>query len=66
MNRLFGAKKVKEPEAPVEPGPSMQECSDKLGTKVDSVQGTVDKINSDLMEIKKEMMTAKGLRKKTL
>ena len=37
MNRLFGAKKAKEPEVPVEAGPSMQECSDKLGTKVDGV-----------------------------
>ena len=68
MNKLFGASKKKEeakPEEAVEK-PSMTDMSTKLGERGTVMQTKVDQCNKELMEVKKEMMTAKGARKKTL
>ena len=65
MNKLFGAKKKVEvkPEAPAV---SLTETSSKLGERGDVVQHKVDACNKELVDIKKEMLNAKGMRKKTL
>ena len=68
MNRLFGAKKKEEakPEEKPEDKQTMSEVSGKLEERGNSIQAKVDQCNKELMEIKKEMLTAKGMRKKTL
>eukprot|EP00356_Strombidium_inclinatum_P002560 CAMPEP_0170478692 /NCGR_PEP_ID=MMETSP0208-20121228/183_1 /TAXON_ID=197538 /ORGANISM="Strombidium inclinatum, Strain S3" /LENGTH=223 /DNA_ID=CAMNT_0010750989 /DNA_START=23 /DNA_END=694 /DNA_ORIENTATION=+ len=66
MNKLFGASKKKEPEAINPNAPSLTETSEKLGERGDVVQKKVDALNQELMQVKKEMVNAKGMRKKTL
>ena len=65
MNKLFGAKK-KEEVKPQAPAVSLTETSEKLGERGGVVQNKVDACNKELVEIKKEMLNAKGMRKKTL
>ena len=79
MNRLFGASK-KPKEEPVNPNaPSLTETSQKVSVLISFsqlqfqldergkvVQAKVDECNKELMAVKKEMLTAKGMRKKTL
>ena len=65
---LFGAKKevVKE-EPKVDPNaPSLDDTSTKLGERGNVIQTKVDSIDKELMTVKKEMLNAKGMRKKTL
>ena len=67
MNKLFGAKKkAPEPEAPNPNAPTLTETSSKLGERGDVISKKVDACNKELMDIKKEMLNAKGIRKKTL
>ena len=67
MNKLFGTAKKKEK---VEPkpyeGPTLTETSNKLGERSDVLQKKVNDLNQELMAIKKEMLNAKGMRKKQL
>ncbi len=62
MKKLFGASKKKE-EVVVPEAPSLTETSEKLGERGNVVQAKVDACNKELMEVKKEMLTAKGMRK---
>ena len=65
MNRLFGTKKKEEKkEEPKYEGPSLMETSTKLGERGDVLQKKVNDLNAELMGIKKEMLTAKGMKKK--
>ena len=67
MNKLFGTKKkvVKKEEEKYE-GPSLTETSTKMGERGDVLQTKVNGLNQELMTIKKEMLTAKGMKKKQL
>ena len=64
MNKLFGANKKKK-EAPYT-GPGLGETSEKLGERTNVLQTKVDDLNKELMALKKEMVNARGARKKTL
>ena len=63
MNKLFGAKKKEEPKPQ---GPSLKETSDKLGERSGVLDTKVQDLNKELMAVKKEMVNAKGMRKKAL
>ena len=67
MNFLFGAKKKEAPKTVSDPNaPTLTETSNKLNERSGVVSKKVDECNKELMEVKKEMLTAKGMRKKTL
>ena len=66
MNKLFGAsKKKKEPERNIN-APTLKETSERMDERTTVVQAKVDACNKELVAIKEEMRTAKGMRKKTL
>mmetsp|Transcript_12365 Transcript_12365/g.20771 ORF Transcript_12365/g.20771 Transcript_12365/m.20771 type:complete len:102 (-) Transcript_12365:417-722(-) len=66
MNKLFGAQKKKQEEAGDPNAPSLGETSEKLGERTNVIQKKVDDLNAELMQVKKQMMNAKGMTKKTL
>ena len=67
MNKLFGTKKkVEKPEEPKYEGPTLTETSTKLGERGDVLQKKVNDLNQELMAVKKEMLNAKGMKKKQL
>ena len=67
MNKLFGTKKKKEvKEEPKYEGPTLEETSNKMGERGDVLSKKVGDLNTQLMAIKKEMLTAKGMKKKQL
>ena len=63
MKALFGAKKKEEPKPPA---PSLQDTSDKLGSRSKVIQTKVDECNKELVSIKNQMKTAKGMAYKSL
>ena len=63
MKKLFGAKKKEEP---LPPAPTLQDSSAKLGERQKVVQTKVDECNKQLMDIKNQMKTAKGMAYKSL
>ena len=63
MKALFGAKKK---EVPKEPAPTLQDSSAKLGDRQKVVQTKVDECNKQLVDIKNQMKTAKGMAYKSL
>ena len=63
MKKLFGAKKKEEPKPPA---PTMQETSAKLGDRQKVIQVKVDECNKELVAIKTQMKTAKGMAYKSL
>lgn len=67
INKLFGAQKKKDVKeaAPYE-GPTLTETSSKLGERSDVLQTKVNGLNQELMDIKKQMLNAKGMKKKQL
>ena len=66
MNRLFGASKKKEEEKADPNAPTLKDTSDRLGEREGVLNKKVEDLNQELMKIKKEMVNAKGMRKKTL
>ena len=67
MNRLFGTKKKEEKkEEPKYEGPTLAETSAKMDERSDVLAKKVAGLNTELMAIKKEMLTAKGMKKKQL
>ena len=66
MNKLFGASKKKEEPKPNPNAPTLKETSEKLDERGKVVQTKVDDCNKQLMAIKEEMRTAKGMKKKQL
>ena len=66
MNKLFGTQKKKEVKEEKYEGPSLGETSAKLGERGDVLQKKVNDLNAELMQIKKEMLNAKGMKKKQL
>ena len=66
MNKLFGASKKKKEEEINPNAPGLTETSEKLGERTGVLQTKVDDLNKELMQVKKEMVNAKGMRKKTL
>ena len=63
MKKLFGAKKKEEPKPPA---PTLDETSTKLGDRGKVVQLKVDECNKQLVDIKSQMKTAKGMAYKSL
>ena len=63
MKKLFGAKKKEEPKPPA---PTLQESSTKLGERSNVIQVKVDECNKELVNIKNQMKTAKGMAYKSL
>ena len=63
MKKLFGAKKKEEPKPPA---PTLQESSAKLGERSNVIQVKVDECNKELVNIKNQMKTAKGMAYKSL
>ena len=63
MKKLFGAKKKEEPKPPA---PTLDETSTKLGDRGKVVQLKVDECNKQLVDIKNQMKTAKGMAYKSL
>ena len=63
MKALFGAKKKEEPKPPA---PTLQESSEKLGSRGKVIQLKVDECNKELVTIKNQMKTAKGMAYKSL
>ena len=63
MKALFGAKKKEEPKPPA---PTLDETSGKLGERSKVVQMKVDECNKELVNIKTQMKTAKGMAYKSL
>lgn len=67
LNKLFGAQKQGGPKEPAKyEGPTLGETSSKLGERSDVLQKKVNDLNQELMEIKKQMLNAKGMKKKQL
>ena len=66
MNKLFGTQKKKEVEVKAYEGPSLGETSSKLGERTDVLSKKVNDLNVELMQIKKEMLNAKGMKRKQL
>ena len=63
MKKLFGAKKKEEPKPAA---PTMQETSVKLGDRQKVIQVKVDECNKELVNIKNQMKSAKGMSYKSL
>ena len=66
MNKLFGTQKKKEVKEEKYEGPSLGETSSKLEERGDVLKKKVDGLNQELMQVKKEMLNAKGMKKKQL
>ena len=63
MQKLFGNKKK---EAPLPSAPTLQESSAKMGERTKVIQVKVDECNKQLVDIKNQMKTAKGMAYKSL
>ena len=63
MKKLFGAKKKEEP---LPPAPTLTDTSTKLGDRGKVIQLKVDECNKELLAIKTQMKTAKGMAQKSL
>ena len=66
MNKLFGVSKKKEEPKSNPNAPTLTETSEKLDDRGKVVNAKLEACNKELQELKNEMKTAKGMRKKTL
>jgi charged multivesicular body protein 5 len=60
LDKIFGKKKKKEPEAPP---PDMEEVAGRMDSRMEGIQGKIKGTDRELMDLKKQIMRAKGAEK---